>query len=83
MAYAQKPSLNAYVDVSRKARGLNYGLSLQLYPSLCTQAAETLVSLCICADSPESSLLADAISTKIWWAGLPCMYTTAFRSFSR
>ena len=33
------------------------------------QAAKALVSLRICADSPEPSLLADKISTKLLCAG--------------
>ena len=32
IAYAQKPHLNAHAEVSSGARGLNFDLSLHLYP---------------------------------------------------
>ena len=32
IAYAQASPLNAHADISRRARGLNFGLSLPLLP---------------------------------------------------
>ena len=64
----KKPPLNAYADLSSGARGLNFGLILHLHPDFVydsMQAAKALVSLHICADTPEPSLLVSVISTKI------------------
>ena len=53
VAYAQTPPLNAHADVSRGARGLNFGLSLHLNIYFVLASSEALVSLRFRADSPE------------------------------
>ena len=66
-AYCEKAS---YADVSSWVRGLNFGLSHPLHPYFVYyRATITLVSLHICAGSPELSLLDNATSTKISYAG--------------
>ena len=65
VAYAQTPPLNAQADVSRGARGLNFGLSFHLNSYFVYASSEALASLRIRADSPESSLLDNAIDFKI------------------
>ena len=59
--------LNAHADVFSKARCLSFGLSLHQHSffALCMQAAKALASLRIYADTPEPSLLANAIRTEI------------------
>ena len=61
IAYAQVPPTNAHYDLSSGVKGLNIGQMHLYIHTMCMQAA----SLRICADSPESSLLDNAISTKI------------------
>ena len=52
MAYAQIPLINAHADVSSKATGLEFGMSLHLHlHALCMRAANALVRLYICTDS--------------------------------
>ena len=58
-------SLNVHADVTSKAVGLNFGLSIHLQTYLCIQPAKVLTCLCICADTPEPSLLSGAISIEI------------------
>ena len=60
------PPINAKVKISRKARGLKFDLS---HHTLYMQAAEALASLHICADSAQSLLLVNAISTEIFYIG--------------
>ena len=64
IAYAQTRIIKVHADVSRKNRGLNFGQSLNMYLYFVYMSRKALTSLCICTDSPEHSLLADAISTK-------------------
>ena len=57
ITYAHMPLIKVHANMSSKARGLNFGLSLLLHPYL--------PSIHICTDSSEPSLITDAISTKI------------------
>ena len=41
IAYAQKPPLNAHIDVSDSARGLKFDLSPHLYPYFVYASSET------------------------------------------
>ena len=60
------PPTNVHLSVSKRARGLNFGLSIHLHLYFVYMpAAKSLASLHICADSPEPSLLDNAIRTKI------------------
>ena len=65
IAYAQKPLLNAYADVSSRVRAFIY------IHTLCMREAKALASLriFISADSPRLSLFADRISTVISCTG--------------
>ena len=58
IAYAQKPSLNAHVDVSRSARCLELRLSLHLHPYFVYARSAAAQA------SPGPSLLNTAINTK-------------------
>ena len=58
------PLINAHAGVYSEARCLNNGLSLHLHLYLVYASNKALISLCICPDLPEHSLLTDAISTK-------------------
>ena len=64
--YMQMPPLNTDANVSSRARGLKFGLSLHLHPYFMC-AVKALLSLCICL--PEHSLPNNAISNKISCAG--------------
>ena len=55
------------VDVYSVARRLNVGLSIYIH-TLCMRAANAMLSLRICADSPEPLLLNNAISNEF-----PCV----------
>ena len=56
------PLINAYADVSSEARCLISGRILFIYNhTLCMRATRALTRLRICADSPQPSLLDDAI----------------------
>ena len=59
--------LYAHADIISNARCLSFGVRLHQHPyfALSMQAGKTLISLRICADSPELSLLTNAISTDI------------------
>ena len=47
LAHAKKSPINAHADLSSGARGLKFGLNLQLFfHNLCIRAAKTLVSMC-------------------------------------
>ena len=62
-------STNALVDESNIARSLNIRLDLLLYQYFVYASSEALVSLCMCTDSPEPSLLDNLISNNISCAG--------------
>ena len=66
IAYTQKPPINAHVDISSRARGLNFGLSLHLHPYFVFAISEGCGEG---ADLPKHWLLNIAISTKISYAG--------------
>ena len=66
MAYAQMPLI---MSPYQEKLGLNFGVFTYIH-NLCIPAAKALKSLRICGDIPESSLLTDAISTKIMCTGL-------------
>ena len=59
--------LNDHTDVFSKDKCLSFDLSFHQHPyfALCVQAAKALASLRIYADTPEPSMLANAISTDI------------------
>ena len=61
--------IKANAIVSIWVRIFVFGLSLHLYPRFILRVVNALVSLCICTDSPEPSLLADAISIEISCTG--------------
>ena len=65
----KKHLLNANGDVSRNIRGLSFGLSLPLLPYFVYVKNKALACLYKCADSLESLLLADVLSTKILCTG--------------
>ena len=54
--------INSHADVSGGARGIIFGRCLRLYSYLMYSNSEG-------SDSPESSLLADAISSNLWCTG--------------
>ena len=51
---SQKPPINAHVDIFRRARGLNFGLSLHLHPYFVYAVSEDCGEG---ADSPKHWLL--------------------------
>ena len=60
------PSIKAHADISNKARGLNFGLSLHLHQYLLYASNQgSGGSTQTCADWREPSLLADVINIKI------------------
>ena len=67
ITYAQKPQyFNVHADVSSGVRDISFCLNLHLHPyCVCVRAcmcvyvckSKTLTNMCICADSPESSMV--------------------------
>ena len=71
IAYAQKPPLNSYADISSGARGLNFGPSLQLHPCFVNVSSKGPDKpICICTCSPEPLLLSNVTITKISCVGV-------------
>ena len=62
-----------HVEVSSRARGLLFGLSLHLYPYFAYASSEDSGESAHIR-TPESSLLADAISIEISCIGLECIH---------
>ena len=60
----QKPTINTHADVSSGTRGLNFCLSLHLYPYFVYASSLCSGVMHICSDSPESSTLDIAVSAK-------------------
>ena len=65
----QTHSSNVHAHPSSGARCLIFGRTLRLLHTPCVRTAKALARLCICAGSPEPSLVAHVISTIISWAG--------------
>ena len=53
IAYSQKPPLKASADIFSRARGLNFGPSLNLHPNFVYAISKVSLCLCICTDSPK------------------------------
>ena len=71
ISYAHMPSINALAGISGGARGPKFGPSPHLYPYFVSiKEVKTFVSLCICTDSPELSLLDNAISEGLDWGAV-------------
>ena len=69
IAYARIPLINAIADISSKARDLNFGLNLHLYPYFVHVSSERSGEPAYNAYSPEPSLLVDAIQKEISCTG--------------
>ena len=65
----QNPPLNAHADVFSMTRGLKFGRSHHLHPTLRMRAANVQASLHICTDLPEPLLLGNVKSNKKSYAG--------------
>ena len=69
---------HAHVDVACELRGLKFNLKFLYYNTVyirCIRETKSLVRLCVCTCLSKTSLLIDAISTKISCASLRIMYT--------
>ena len=55
-----------------KTTGLSFGLNLHKHPNFVYVSNEGSASLRVCADLPETSLLADAINNKIHMLAHKC-----------
>ena len=79
----QNLPLNAHADIFSMTRGLKFGPSHHLHPTLRMRAANVQVSLHICAGLPEPLLLGNVKSNKGLYAGSfgPGREKTCLRGF--